>query len=175
MNFRLSNLFNNKLILLNNYKNIRQILNLEKIVLHFGIKNSVYNNKQILSGCLALSVLSEQKSILCYSTKSVMFLKVRKGMAIGCKVTLRKNLKYKFLNRLTIYILNLNKFKLLSSKSIFLNNMTIRIDDLFFFYDLEYFFEYFEGLPFLNISFISSFKNNQETIRLFSLIGVNKN
>jgi large subunit ribosomal protein L5 len=174
MNFIFNQNLYNKLILLNNYKNIRQILSLEKIILHFGIKNAVYNNKQILSGCLALNILSEQKSILCYSSKSVMFLKVRQGMAVGCRVTLRKNLKFKFLNRLNIQILNLNKFKLLTKTSISLNTITIRIDDLFLFQDLSQFFENFDNLPFLNISFVSNSLNIDESFKFFNLIGLCK-
>ncbi len=170
--FSFNKLLINKLILLDNYKSIWEIPQLKKLVLHFGIKNIVFNNKQILSGCLALNILSEQKSILCYSTKSIMFLKIKQGMVVSCKITLRKNLKYKFLNKFIIYILNYNKIKLFKYTSISLNSLTIRIDDLFLFKNLEKFFEYFDDLSFLNISFISNSKNKMKSFIFFNILGL---
>ena len=82
-----------KMLLICNYKNIREISNLKKIILHFSIKDAAINSKKIIPGCLALSLISQKKSFLINSKKSVMILKVRKGMVISSKITLRNKNK----------------------------------------------------------------------------------
>jgi len=96
-----------------------------------------------------------------------MFLKVKKGMLMGCRVTLNNYLKFKFLNNFNITLLNLDKIKLYKSKSVYLNNFTMRFDDLFLFKNLALFFEYFDDLTFLNLSFISDYKISFKTLQLF--------
>jgi len=170
MLFCFNKIFINKYILLDYSKNIYQIPLLKKIILHFGLKKVVLNNKQIIGACLVLNILSNQKCILSYSKKSVMFLKVKKGMLMGCRVTLNNYLKFKFLNNFNITLLNLDKIKLYKSKSVYLNNFTMRFDDLFLFKNLALFFEYFDDLTFLNISFISTQKNTYKTLHLLNTL-----
>ena len=92
--------FIHKNILCNNFKNVMEIIFIKKLVLNFGVKGAVQIPKRVLSAGLALNFITTNKSLPRVSTKSVMVLKVREGMVVGCKSTLRKNFIYIFLSLL---------------------------------------------------------------------------
>jgi ribosomal protein L5 len=165
------NIFN-KLIVFGNYKNSWEIPKIDKISLHFGLRKIIVNNKQILSAYSALTTISEQKIVLCPANKANIVLKIRKGMMVGCKTTLRKNSKFKFLNSLIINYLYLNKLKVSRQASISHNTLTLRVDDLFNFKSLESFFEYFEELPFMNISISSTANNSVDFFKHLNALGL---
>jgi large subunit ribosomal protein L5 len=167
MLFYFNKILSFKCILLDFYQNMFEVSKLKKIILHFGLKKAIFNNKQVIGACMVLSILSRQKGVICYSKKSVMFLKVRKGMIVGCKVTLQNYLKFRFLNKFIITLINFSKCKSYTSNSIFLNSFTMRFDELFLFKDLAIFFEYFDDLTFLNLSFISNYNSSFKTLQVF--------
>jgi large subunit ribosomal protein L5 len=74
------------------YSNLTKIPKLEKIVLNFGYQKS--NLKYIISGLLALEFITSKKSSLTKSKNLNLFLKIKKGNPVGCKVILRKNTMY---------------------------------------------------------------------------------
>ena len=82
------------------YKNTHQIPKLKKVVLNMGVGEAVANSKAIESAVRDLSLISGQKPCVTKAKKSIAAFKLREGMKIGCKVTLRGDRMYEFLERL---------------------------------------------------------------------------
>lgn len=82
------------------YKSVMQVPRLEKIVLNMGVGEAVQNPKALESAMEDLALISGQKPAVTRAKKSVAAFKIREGMAIGCKVTLRGDRMYDFLYKL---------------------------------------------------------------------------
>ena len=82
------------------YKSVMQIPKLDKIVINVGAGEAKENHKVIDSICTDLRAITGQQPMICKARKSVANFKLREGMAIGCKVTLRGDRMYEFLDRL---------------------------------------------------------------------------
>ena len=82
------------------YKNEMEIPYLEKIVLNMGVGEATEDRKALEGAIRDLTAIAGQKPVLTKAKKSVATFKLREGMAIGCKVTLRKEKMYEFLDRL---------------------------------------------------------------------------
>lgn len=82
------------------YANVHQIPYLEKIVVNMGIGEAVADSKKIDAAVAELTAITGQKPIVIKAKKSVANFKLRQGMRIGCKVTLRRERMYEFLDRL---------------------------------------------------------------------------
>jgi len=82
------------------YKNALQVPRLEKIVLNMGVGEAVADRKKLDNAMRDMALIAGQKPVPCRARKSVANFKVRKGMPIGCKVTLRRERMYEFLDRL---------------------------------------------------------------------------
>lgn len=163
---------NYKLFIMFNFKNIIEFFKIQKIILNFGVKEAVFNTKKILVSFLALQIITKKKSLLRYSKKPVMILKVRKGMVIGCKTTLRK----KSLNEFHIFLLenilfNFKDIRGLSLSSVNKNNITLCLEDLFIFKKLEFFFDIFSELPPLNITLVTTTNNKQFNLNFLKVLG----
>ena len=144
-----------------NCKNVMEIPKLEKIILHIGFKDIATEKRKLVTAFLALELISGQKPILTKSRKAVSVLKIQKDMIIGCKVTLRKNVMYQFLDKLiTITLPRMNDFPMLQKKQkINLNkNYTFKLDDLLIFHELEIEYDKFYKLNNLNMTFETSSK-----------------
>ena len=82
------------------YKNIMEVPKLDKIVINMGVGEAKDNAKVLDSAVRDLEIISGQKAVLTKAKKSVANFKLREGMAIGCKVTLRGEKMYEFADRL---------------------------------------------------------------------------
>ena len=82
------------------YKNIMEVPKLEKIVINMGVGEAKDNSKVLDSACADLEKITGQKPIITKAKKSIANFKIREGMAIGCKVTLRGERMYEFADRL---------------------------------------------------------------------------
>ena len=82
------------------YKNEMQVPKLDKIVINMGVGEAKDNAKVLDSAVRDLEIISGQKAVLTRAKKSVANFKIREGLAIGCKVTLRGEKMYEFLDRL---------------------------------------------------------------------------
>jgi len=82
------------------YPNPMQIPKLDKVVLNMGVGEATQDSKKLQSAMAELALISGQKPAVCRARKSVANFKLREGMAIGCKVTLRKRRMYEFVDRL---------------------------------------------------------------------------
>ncbi len=83
-----------------NYKNPMQIPKLDKIVINMGVGETVNDSKIIQAAVNELGLITGQKAVITKSKKAIAGFKLREGLAIGCKVTLRKQRMYEFLDRL---------------------------------------------------------------------------
>ncbi len=100
------------------YKNPLQVPRLEKIVVNMGVGESVLDSKVIDGAAEELTLIAGQKPIIIKARKSVATFKLREGMRIGCKVTLRRDRMYEFVDRLvTIALPRVRDFRGLSAKS----------------------------------------------------------
>ena len=82
------------------YKNVMQVPKLDKIVINMGVGEAKDNSKVLDSAVKDLETITGQKAVLTRAKKSVANFKIREGLAIGCKVTLRGERMYEFLDRL---------------------------------------------------------------------------
>ena len=100
------------------YKNINQVPRLEKVVINLGLGEAKDNPKVLDSAVEDLTVISGQKPVVTVAKKSVANFKVREGMKIGAKVTLRGDRMYEFIDKLiSIAIPRVRDFRGLSPKS----------------------------------------------------------
>jgi large subunit ribosomal protein L5 len=100
------------------YRNPMQVPRLEKIVLNMGVGEATQEPKKLQSAISELTLISGQKPAVCRARKSVANFKLREGMAIGCKVTLRRRRMYEFLDRLVnVALPRVRDFRGLPSKS----------------------------------------------------------
>ncbi len=101
-----------------NYQNPMQIPKLSKIVLNMGVGEATQDTKKLQAAVNELTLISGQKPAVCRARKSVANFKLREGMAIGCKVTLRGQRMYEFLDRLVnIALPRVRDFRGVSPKS----------------------------------------------------------
>ncbi|MBB4053730.1 large subunit ribosomal protein L5 [Devosia subaequoris] len=82
------------------YKNVMELPRLDKIVLNMGVGEAVNDTKKVKSAADQLELISGQKPVITHARKSIAGFKVREGMPLGVKVTLRKTRMYEFLDRL---------------------------------------------------------------------------
>lgn len=100
------------------YANVMQVPALEKIVLNMGIGEATADRKKVDNAARDLTLIAGQKPVLTRSRKSIATFKLRDGMPIGCKVTLRRNRMYEFLDRfITIALPRVKDFRGLNPKS----------------------------------------------------------
>jgi|GEM_PF-227185 len=100
------------------YKNPLQAPKLEKIVLNMGVGEAVNDRKKVDAAVQDLTMIAGQQAVVTRAKKSIANFKLRDGMAIGCKVTLRRDRMYEFLDRLiNIALPRVRDFRGLSAKS----------------------------------------------------------
>jgi len=100
------------------YKNVMMTPRIEKIVINMGVGDAVNDRKAVDQAAEELTKIAGQKPVITKSKKSIASFKLREGMAVGCKVTLRKDRMYEFLDRLvTVALPRVRDFRGLSPKS----------------------------------------------------------
>ncbi len=101
-----------------NYANPLEVPKLEKVVINMGVGEAVNDRKKVDAAVADLTLISGQKPVVTKSKKSIAVFKLREGMAIGCKVTLRRERMYEFVDRLvTIALPRVRDFRGLNGKS----------------------------------------------------------
>jgi large subunit ribosomal protein L5 len=99
------------------YKNPMQVPRLEKIVINMGVGEAAGDQKKLDAAVAELTLISGQKPVRTLAKKAIAAFKIRKGLAIGCKVTLRKARMYEFLDRLvTIALPRVRDFRGIAGK-----------------------------------------------------------
>ena len=100
------------------YANPMEVPKLDKIVINMGVGEAVADRKAVENAAGELALISGQKAVITKARKSIATFKVREGMALGCKVTLRRDRMYEFLDRLVnIALPRVRDFRGLNGKS----------------------------------------------------------
>ena len=149
-----------------NYNNILQTPRLEKIVVNIGVGENVADSKKINAAIDDLALITGQKPSITKAKKSIAGFKLRKGMNIGCKVTLRKDRMYEFIDRLiTIALPRVRDFKGLSKKSFDGNgNYSLGIKEQIIFPEINY--DKIDKVRGMDITIITSAKKDSEAMEL---------
>lgn len=152
------------------YKNIHNIPKIKKIVLNIGVGDAVSNNKALDVCINDLSLISGQKPFITRAKKSIAAFKLRQGMKIGCKVTLRRDRMYDFIERLVYTVLpRMKDFKGFSIKNFdSVGNLNFGVIDRSVFSELKY-----DDLILsngLNVSIVISSESVEESKALLSTL-----
>jgi len=100
------------------YKNVYEVPKIEKIVLNMGVGEATQDKKKVEQAAREMELIAGQKPVVTKAKKSIAQFKLREGMPIGCKVTLRRERMYEFLDRLiTIAMPRIRDFRGLNAKS----------------------------------------------------------
>ncbi len=100
------------------YKNLMQVPKIDKIVINMGVGDATQDKKLVDAAAAEMALIAGQKPVITKAKKSVAVFKLREGMPIGCKVTLRRERMYEFLDRLvTIALPRVRDFRGLNPKS----------------------------------------------------------
>jgi large subunit ribosomal protein L5 len=100
------------------YKNRLEVPKLEKIVINMGVGEATQDKKKVEAAAAEMQAISGQKPVIAKAKKSIAQFKLREGMPIGCKVTLRRDRMFEFLDRLvTIALPRVRDFRGLNAKS----------------------------------------------------------
>jgi len=148
------------------FKNIFEVPKLEKIILNMGIGDGKDDSKLIDKAVEDLTLISGQKAIKTISKKAISGFKIRDGMPLGAKVTLRNKMMYEFLDRLVnIAIPRIRDFRGLNVKSFDgKGNFSLGIKEHVIFPEIN--FDKVEKIRGLDITICTSAKDNNEAIEL---------
>jgi large subunit ribosomal protein L5 len=122
------------------YKNAFEVPKLDKIVINMGVGEATADSKKINIAVAELTAISGQKPVVTKARKSIATFKLREGMAIGCKVTLRRQQMYEFLDRLVnIALPRVRDFRGVSGKSFDgRGNYTLGLKEQLVFPEIDY-------------------------------------
>ncbi len=148
------------------YSNLLQVPKLEKIVINMGIGEAVQDSKKVAAAVSELSLITGQKPITTKAKKSVAGFKLREGMAIGCKVTLRRDRMYEFLDRLiTIALPRVRDFRGLNPRSFDgYGNYAMGLKEQIVFPEIDY--DRIDSVRGMDIIFVTSAKTDDEAREL---------
>jgi large subunit ribosomal protein L5 len=155
-----------------NYRNVMQVPKLEKIVVNMGLGEAIQNIKILDSAVQELTAITGQKPVITKAKKSIAQFKLRKGMPIGCMVTLRKERMYEFFNRLVNTALpRVRDFKGISGKSFDgRGNYALGIREQLVFPEIHY--DKIDKIKGMNIVIGTTAKTDEEGKELLRLFGM---
>ena len=153
------------------YKNVMQIPKLDKVVINVACGEAKENSKVIDAVINDLSAITGQKPIVCKAKKSVANFKLREGMPIGVKVTLRSDKMYEFVDRLfNVAFPRVRDFKGISANSFDgRGNYSTGIKEQLIFPEIE--FDKVDKVRGMDINFITTAKTDEEAKELLTLLG----
>ena len=151
-----------------NYKNSFEVPKLEKVVINMGVGEAVKDSKKIEVAVKELTAISGQKPIVTKSKKANASFKLREGMPIGVKVTLRKNKMYEFIDRfINVALPRVRDFRGINPKSFDGNgNYALGLKEQFVFPEIEY--DNVDSARGMDIIFVTSAKSDDEAKELLS-------
>ena len=160
------------LIKKHNYTTIMEVPKLEKIVINMGVGDATTNSKLIEAAVKDLELISGQKPVVTRARKSIAGFKLREGQAIGCKVTLRGNNMYNFMDKLvSIGLPRVRDFRGVSPKAFDgRGNYTLGIKEQLIFSEIEY--DNVVKVRGMDIVFVTTAKSNEEAYDLLSELGI---
>ncbi len=154
------------------YTNLLQVPKLEKIVLNMGLGEAVQNPKIVESAAQELSMIAGQKAVITKAKRSIAGFKLREGMPIGCRVTLRGERMYDFYSKLVnIALPRVRDFRGVSTKGFDgRGNYSLGVREEIIFPEIDY--DKIDKIKGLNISIVTSAESNEEGRSLLTLMGM---
>lgn len=154
------------------YKNPSQVPKIKKVVLNMGLGEGIENPKILDSASKELASIAGQRPVITRAKKSIAAFKVRKGMPIGCCVTLRKQRMYDFLTKMiNIAIPRIRDFRGVSSKAFDgRGNYTLGIKEQIIFPEIDY--DKIDKIKGMNITIVTSANTDEESRYLLDTLGM---
>ncbi|MBQ7036400.1 MAG: 50S ribosomal protein L5 [Clostridia bacterium] len=153
------------------YKSPMQIPRLEKVVINIGLGEAKENPKAIEAACGDLAKITGQKPVITKAKKSVANFKLRQGMNIGCKVTLRSEKMYEFVDRLfNVALPRVRDFRGINPNSFDgRGNYTMGVKEQLIFPEIEY--DKIDKVRGMDIIFVTTAKTDEEAREFLTLMG----
>ena len=155
-----------------NYGNVMEIPKLEKIVINIGVGEAVQNSKALDAAVSDLATISGQQPIVTHAKKSIANFKIRENMALGCKVTLRGEKMYEFLDKLiNIAIPRVRDFRGVSATSFDgRGNYSMGIKEQLIFPEIDY--DKIDKVRVMDIIIVTTAKTDEEARALLDAFGM---
>ena len=155
-----------------NYKNIMQVPKLEKIVINIACGDAVGNSKALDAAVNDLTTIAGQKPVITRAKKSLAAWKLRKGMPIGCKVTLRGQRMYEFLDKfMNIALPRVRDFRGVNRNSFDgRGNYALGIKEQLIFPEIEY--DKIDKIRGMDIIIVTTAKSDEEAREFLALMGM---
>lgn len=154
------------------YKNVMEIPKVEKIVLNMGVGEAVGNPKALDAAVNDMTIIAGQKPVVTRAKKSIAAFKIREGMPIGAKVTLRGDRMYQFLDKLVnIALPRVRDFRGISPKAFDgRGNYTLGVKEQLIFPEIEY--DKVDKMRGMDIIIVTTAKSDEEGRALLTLMGM---
>lgn len=155
-----------------NYTSVMQVPKLEKIVINMSVAEVKDNSKALITASNDLMMITGQKPIITKAKKSIAAFKLREGMDIGCKVTLRSEKMYDFATRLfNVALPRVRDFKGVNAKSFDgKGNYSMGIKEQIIFPEIEY--DKVDKVRGMDVIFVTTAKTDEEAKALLSMLGL---
>ena len=155
-----------------NYKSVMQVPKLEKIVINIGLGDVKENPKSLDNAVAELAMITGQKPIVTKAKKSIAAFKLREGVNVGCKVTLRATKMYDFAHKLfNVALPRVRDFRGLSKNSFDgRGNYSLGIKEQLIFPEIEY--DKIDKLRGMDIIFVTTANSDEEAKELLKLMGM---
>ncbi|MCD4782394.1 MAG: 50S ribosomal protein L5 [Candidatus Eremiobacteraeota bacterium] len=173
--FRLKEKYKNevlpKLVEQFNYSNVMEVPRLEKVVVSMGVGEAIVNSKNLDYAVKDLMAITGQRPVITKAKKSVAAYKLRKGMKIGCKVTLRGKLMYAFLDKLFNVVLpRIRDFRGLPAKSFDgRGNYALGLKEQIIFPEIDY--DSVDKVRGMNVVVVTTAKTDEECLHFLKRMG----
>ena len=153
------------------YKSVMQIPKLDKIVINVSSGEAKDNSKMMDAICTDLGTITGQKAMICYARKSVANFKLREGMAIGAKVTLRGERMYEFLDRFfNVALPRVRDFRGINPNSFDgRGNYNMGVKEQLIFPEIDY--DKIDKIRGMDICFVTTATTDEEARELLTLMG----
>lgn len=154
------------------YKNVMQVPKVQKVVLNVGLGEAIQNIKLLDAAQKELSLITGQRAVVTKAKRSIASFKLREGVPIGCKVTLRGNKMYEFLDRLiSLALPRIRDFRGVSGKSFDgRGNYSLGLKEQFIFPEIDY--DKVEMVHGLDVAICTTAKTDKESKSLLRYLGM---
>lgn len=154
------------------YKNVMQVPHIDKVVINIGVGEAIQNSKTLDDAVSELAQITGQKPVITKAKKSIANFKLREGMPIGCKVTLRSDKMYEFLDKLmNISLPRVRDFRGVSNTSFDgRGNYTLGIKEQLIFPEIDY--DKVTKVRGMDIVIVTTANTNEEAKALLTEMGM---
>jgi large subunit ribosomal protein L5 len=153
------------------YRNLHEVPRLEKIVVNMGVSASL-ERSAVDDAAKDLAQITGQKPVVCKARKSIANFKLRQGVAVGCRVTLRRDMMYEFFDRLVAAALpRIRDFRGLSARAFDgRGNFTLGISDQSIFPEID--LDKIKRHQGMDVTIVTTARNNEDALDLLKMMGM---